>query len=214
LLLDGFSVVKTPIIDPVAMAYHELRSPLSLVIMAARSAAEECPRDYGVLRTRCEAIVRAAERMLSTAQEILALAEPNLAEDNEFELSESLVSAVGEFRELGVRLSLASLPSGPRVQGSRRKFETLIVSLLNNAVEHGAAGTDFEVRSWKNAGDAFIEIRNVIAPTDTHVGYGLGARVAQELARSLHADIQCSAQSNVYRVTVRIPLALTVAVAS
>ena len=56
--------------DPLTVAYHELRSPLGLIVMQARAAAAEAT-EPGV-RARCESIVRAAERMLRTAAEIFA----------------------------------------------------------------------------------------------------------------------------------------------
>lgn len=208
-------MVKAAVVDPVALAYHELRSPLGLVITAARSAAEECPQDYEVLRMRCQAIARAAERMLVTAQEILAMSAVAGADcRDDFDLSSSLASAVAEFQALGVRLAPGSFPSFPRVQGSRTKFETLIMSLLNNALEHGAPGADVEVRAWNEAGEAVVEIRNPIAPLDHHRGYRLGSRIAEELARGLRAGLQADAVNGVYRVTVRLPLAPRVALAS
>ena len=57
--------MESRLIDPLTLMYHELRAPLGLVATAARSMAAKTQTTTTSV-SRCEMIVRAAERMLRT----------------------------------------------------------------------------------------------------------------------------------------------------
>ena len=99
--------MKSLMADPVTLAYHELRAPLGLVATAARSAAADCEDES--LRKRCEMIVRAAERMLRTAQSVMSLVEGSQpAESQRITLSEVVERLADDARALGFPVAAAT----------------------------------------------------------------------------------------------------------
>ena len=94
------------------MVLHELRGPLGLMATAARSAADDC--QDADLRSRCEMIVRAAESMLRTTNQVFQLNRALQAETPE-RFSPAAVAAeiTDTFRALGVLVQFESCPASP-----------------------------------------------------------------------------------------------------
>ena len=190
--------------DPLALAYHELRAPLGLVVTAARSAADEAPDEH--TRQRCEIIVRAAERMLRTATRVLDLEHASDA-PTAFAPAEVLDDVVVTLRGLDVAVSLhASAASrAARVDGPRETFESLVQSLLSNALDHGLPGSCIGVEMRATPDAVTVDVLNQIDPFDHHVGRGLGSHLTDDLAAELGAAVTTASAGDRFRARVVIP---------
>ena len=194
--------------DPVTMALHELRSPLGLVATAARSAADDCDDD--MLRRRCEVIVRAAERMLKTAQTVISLAQTaSLLKRSAFNPAASVRAIVDDLRAIGVQVSLLDETSAEEYlfDGIREQFETLVTSLISNALDHAEPSTVLEVH-LACAGDEFAaRVSNKLCSGRSgHAGLGVGNYIADQLAGIIPATIKRSVCESQYSVEVTMPV--------
>ena len=178
-------------IDPATMVLHELRAPLGLMATAARSAADDCQDDD--LRLRCEMIVRAAEGMLRTANQVFQLNRvPGAGEVANFRPFEVASQLVDTLRGFDVRVSLHG-DAGARqaaVIGVYEQFEALLHSLVTNAMDHSELGAPVHVELRVRDGGLFVEIRNVPARQPRHRGLGLGTAIADALAEGLGAVVE------------------------
>lgn len=193
--------------DPVTLALHELRAPLGLVANAARSAADDCPDEY--LRGRCETIVRAAERMLRTAQQVMALAKSadDQGDIETFNAAEVAKDVVDDFAAMGVAICVAGAwESEPLFTGVRGHLETLLSSLISNALDHGVPGSHVGVAVTRSGDALRIAIRNRGQASGRHAGLGLGTYICDQLAGLLPATIRRSSDSDSYCVTVELAL--------
>lgn len=192
--------------DPMALVYHELRAPLGLVATAARAAAEDAPD--AELRSRCEVIVRTAERMLRTAEAVTRAAS-GIEEDSSgaaFLPAAVVGDLVTTLRGLGVPLEL-SLPVDclPPVMGSAARFEALVHSMVTNAIDHGKPGVPVSLSVMPGSGGVVVEVRNAVADRDTHCGAGLGAIIVNALARGLGATVSTAASEDEHIARLVLP---------
>lgn len=200
--------MKTPALDAMTMAYHELRSPLGLVLTAARVAAEEAAADED-LRRRCETIARAAERMLRTAQQVFELGEqPEPATDAPYSPSDVVLGVAEDLRALGVAIECEVTPAARRAwtTGVSERLEALVQSLLTNASDHGEPGVPVRVRVERTRRVLAVEVVNAIAANRRHRGLGLGSLIANELALRLGADLEMAAEDGQFTATIHLPL--------
>ncbi|MGE5595173.1 MAG: sensor histidine kinase [Hyphomicrobiales bacterium] len=200
--------MNSPALEPMTLVYHELRAPLGLVATAARSAAEDCEDEE--LRSRCETIVRAAERMLRTANQLFNLNRLGESPGRSVYDPASVVAAiVSDLRGLEAAVSLEQESTGdePRFAcGAREPFEALIHSLIGNAIDHGEPGERIRVRTSIRGGRFEAVVENRIAARKRHRGLGLGSYIATELATQAGADLETSVEMGTYRAVVRLPL--------
>jgi signal transduction histidine kinase len=186
-----------------------LRSPLGLVAAAARSAAEET-RDADV-RQRCEVIVRAAERLLRTASELLSLTEaPGEADAETFRPAEIVARLVDDLQRLDVPVVFAASAEATRtrVRGAQAQFEALVQSLVNNALDHGQLTTPVSISVTAEGGRVNVTVRNAIATRKRHRGCGLGLYVCEQLATRLNASLRYGkVAAREYEAGVELPAA-------
>lgn len=204
----GDENVTTPAVDPLALVYHELRSPLGLMVTAARSAADEAS-DVEV-RRRCETIVRAAERMLRTASQVFEVSRAQKAvgrrEYSPFALVDDLVT---DMAGLDARLRLLVNEGADKVTvfGVAEQFEALVHCLLSNAIDHCERGSTILVGVSLRDGGLEVTITNRVGG-DRHRGLGLGNYLAEQLASALGATITVSTDADLYAVAIRLASAL------
>lgn len=192
--------------DPIAMAYHELRSPLGLMVTAAHALALEVEDE--AVQIRCDAIVRAAERMLRTASQVLSPAKtPESGAGGTFQAWNVVSELAEDFKELGLPIELSSttLATETVVAGTDSEFEALVSSLLMNARDHQEPGTPIRLVCAAND-DAFtVEISNEIASRDSHEGLSMGTSIAAGLAKRLGAVLESESDHSTYLVRISIP---------
>lgn len=189
------------------MALHELRSPLGLVVTAARSAADDC--DDEVLRRRCEVIVRAAERMLRTAQTVMSLAQSaSLLKRGTFDPAASVRAIVDDLAAIGVETRLLDETCAEEYafDGVREQFETLVTSLLSNALDHAEPGTIVDVHLGCSGDEFAARISNELTERSRHAGLGVGNYIADQLAEMIPATLKRSTEEKRYAVEVAISI--------
>lgn len=199
--------MKSLAADPVTLAYHELRAPLGLVATAARSAAADCEDES--LRKRCEIIVRAAERMLSTAQSVLSLAEGSIpAESERVALGPVVHRLAEEARALGVSVCFSASEEPGVVEVPITQLETLVQSLLNNAQQHGSdlPGAFIEIAVSREGNCGVVEVKNRISREVRHKGIGAGTYLANRIAAQFGGMLETTNDGEFYKVSLIIPL--------
>lgn len=191
--------------NALTVAYHELRSPLALVITAARAAAAEA-RELAVQR-RCEAIVRAAERMLATAERLLQ-GEAAGGLPQRFRPASIAARIVEDRRALGLPVWLISDSSAIAAEaaGDPVTFECLVGTLIASAGDHGDRIHGIEVRCDATRAGIWLSVENAIdfarAP-----GHGLGTGIAAALAAGLGAELTRTETAGRYIVELLLPSA-------
>lgn len=193
--------------DPLTLAYHELRSPLGLLATAVRSVAEDSGDD--ALRGRCELIVRTVERMLRTTERVFGIARAGEPEAGEwFAPAEIVEQLVRDLRGMDVQVDIrAGAATGSvREFGARGVFETLVQSLVSNAVDHGEPGTVIRVELDADGETLALDITNRIAARRRHDGLGAGLYLAGRLAEQLGGVLTAEADGLEYRASLRLPL--------
>ncbi len=151
--------------DSMTLAYHELRAPLGLMATAAASVAEASPD--ATARAQCEVIMRAAERLLRTTARVLALAQPAPAgtEACAYTPAPLVERIVADFGDLDVQLDFATSVVAARalVWGHEADFETLVSSLLMNAIDHGDPNEPISIFVEDDGTTVSVCIRNQAA---------------------------------------------------
>lgn len=186
------------------MVYHELRSPLALMATAARSAAAESSDEY--VRSRCESIVRAAERMLRTAAHIIDVAGASReVEQADFEPARVVADVVSDYRAMGTAIVLEIADHGGRAHGVEQHLEALLCSLLGNASDHGDASVPLHVIVQTAESRMRITVRNAIGASN-HRGLGLGLYLGQQLASGLGATLTTFASATEHSVEIELAI--------
>lgn len=193
--------------DPIALAYHELCSPLALVATAARTLLEDNCSEFA--RARCEAIERTAERLLRTARFILHVASGGELPDP-IELGPAAVveDVTSDFRALGLPIRLeveseltsfiALMPASP--------FEILLQSILSNARDHGEPGSPVGLgMSLLDDGRMAISVSNHVSVARSHEGLGVGVHFCRRLADLLAIEFDSFLAGDGYEVRLLIP---------
>lgn len=185
------------------MVYHELRSPLALMATAARSAAEESSDEY--VRSRCESIVRAAERMLRTASHLIDVAGATQhAEQAEFDPARVVEEVVQDYRAMGTAIVLEIVDRGRLAYGVVQHLEALLCSLLGNASDHGDRTVPLHVVVQDVESRTHITIRNAIGGEIHHRGLGLGVYIGQQLASNLGATLRTWSTTTEHNVEIEL----------
>lgn len=198
---------RDAIIDPLTLAYHELRSPLSLIVTAARAALHES--EDRTAKARWQVVLRAADRLLRTSEDVLSLAlqdDPGRAA--RFSPARIVGSIVSDLRALNVPLQLTLFPQAAAAvaYGAPNRFEALVQSLLTNASDHAPAGTPIIVEVAALTDVIEMRIENSIASPRTHHGLGTGLYLCGRMATTLGAGLTAGADGGTFRTRVTMPL--------
>lgn len=191
--------------NPVTMVYHELRSPLALLATAACCAAAESADDY--VRSRCESIVRVADRMLRTAAQVIDMASASQAsEECVYVPAEVVEAVVADYRELGVNVAFEGPGERAATVGAPLHLEALISSLVGNANDHGDPSVPLVVSVANDRERCTIGVRNAIGSRRDHRGLGLGSYISSQLATFIGAQLTLTRSDTEHIATVEIPL--------
>jgi signal transduction histidine kinase len=148
--------------------------------------------------------------MLRTAQQVMALAK-SADEQGRIETFNAAAVAkdvVDDFAAMGVAVCVADAwESEPFFTGVRGHLETLLSSLISNALDHGAPGSGVRVTVVRSGDVLRIAIRNRGRTSGRHVGLGLGTYICDQLAGLLPATIRRTSDLDRYCVTVELALA-------
>ena len=221
-LKDGF----------VAMASHEVRTPLTSIIGYAKTLRRpEFAQDSAVRDEFLEAIERQGDRLSRLVENLLTVSR---IEDDRGHLAlvpvalgELMGDVVAGLGQRGRRVSVSLPPDLPVVVSDRQRVELIVANLLDNALKFSSPGTTCEVTARQEGDVVAISVRDRgigIAPEHLHRifdrfyqvdssvtrgygGVGLGLSLVRELAVSLGGTIEVSSvPGEGSTFTVKIPL--------
>ncbi|MCX7740256.1 MAG: HAMP domain-containing sensor histidine kinase [Meiothermus sp.] len=172
-------------------AAHALRTPLTLLLgHLERGRLTEAKAQAEGLRELVERLL-----LLARAEADALQLEPVELDTLVFTQAESLRPA---FHARGVRLSL-QLPEEPVwVLAHEPALRAIVVSLLENALQHTAKGGWVQVQ----VGGGGLEVTN--APSHPRPGSGLGLRLAEALAKAQGARLGWSSEERRFLVFLRL----------
>jgi signal transduction histidine kinase len=207
--------------DFVSLVSHELRSPMSAVMGAARTLQERddelTEEQRGVL---LGLIVREAERLAVLVGDVL---DTSRIEAGTFSYSFDAVdlrrlvedAVVSAMLSQGEVLVHATLPEPlPTVRGDRERLRQVLTNLIDNAVKYSAEGQEVEVSAW--AADGFLRIAvtdrgpgippeqqqlifekfgRAKLPGGSKPGTGLGLFIARSIAEAHGGTVEVDSQS-------------------
>ncbi len=214
-----------------AVASHELRHPLTVILGHADLALEEgdvSPR----VREHLETILGAGERMVEIASTMLRRSRAGFTPTQDrrsFDLVPVLDAAIGAFRaaaeEAGVVLA-ELLPESLPLSGDVFRLRQVFDNIISNAVKYTHAGGRVEVSATTAGDEAVISVSDTgigVAGEDlehvfdplfrtaeaqqTAAGTGLGLGIARDIVQSHGGTLAIdSTVGHGTTVTVRLPL--------
>jgi signal transduction histidine kinase len=155
---------------------HELRTPLTAILGHVDILGSCDPQQDEVLwRRSCGFIASEAQRLARLVEDLLTLSRLDLSPlqrrpVNLRAVAEEAISVLFQAAEArGVRLSLQSDSSLPRVPGDRDRLQQVFLNLLDNAVKYTLAGGEVTVHLVAQDKGVQVEVRDNgvgIAPED------------------------------------------------
>jgi len=221
-LKDGF----------VAMASHEVRTPLTSIIGYAKTLRRpEFSDDPAAREEFLEAIERQGDRLSRLVENLLA---SSRIEDERGRLALVPVSVADVMRDVlatlgprGRRVVVSVPPDLPIVISDRQRIELILTNLLDNALKFSSAGTSCEVTAWREGESVTVSVRDRgIGIAQEHLdrvfdrfyqidssvtrgygGVGLGLSLVKELTSTLGGTVDVSSlprEGSTF--TVKIPM--------
>ncbi|TMK96336.1 MAG: HAMP domain-containing histidine kinase [Actinobacteria bacterium] len=154
-LKDGF----------VAMASHEVRTPLTSIIGYAKTLRRpEFSDDPAAREEFLDAIERQGDRLSRLVENLLA---SSRIEDERGRLTLVPMSLPDVMREAlttlgprGRRVVVSLPPNLPIVISDRQRIELIMTNLLDNALKFSSAGTSCEVTAWRDGESVAVSVRD------------------------------------------------------
>ena len=185
-----------------AFIAHELRNPLSTVMMALKTLQHR--KQVPVEGRQVEAMVRGLSRMHDLLDHTLKIARIGSGIELRREwgglralLADAEHGAGADAEDRSVTLRL-KLEEDPQVFLDRRLFASAVGNLVRNAVKYSQPGSEVELRASLSSGRATIEVEDccgglppgkveeAFAPfvrlTEKETGFGLGLAIAKQAA--------------------------------
>ena len=206
-LKDGF----------VAMASHEVRTPLTSIIGYAKTLRRpEFSDDPAAREEFLDAIERQGDRLSRLVENLLA---SSRIEDERGRLTLVPMSLADVMREVlttlgprGRRVVVSLPPNLPIVISDRQRIELIMTNLLDNALKFSSAGTSCEVTAWREGESVAVSVRDRgIGIAQEHLdrifdrfyqvdssvtrgygGVGLGLSLVKELTSILGGTVEVS----------------------
>ncbi|MBL7199832.1 MAG: GAF domain-containing sensor histidine kinase [Anaerolineae bacterium] len=204
----------------IAVAAHELRTPLSLILGYATFLREEAS---GTAKEQVDIVLQSAIRLRLLIEDMVSLRQVDAGEAalklETVELHDLVDSAVREIQSMaeakGQEIVLSSRHSGPIVtQVDRAKMIIVLVKLLSNAIKYTSRGGRIGVQTGRDADNAWFTVWDTgigISATDLsrifdrfyqvepslarrYEGLGLGLAIAKEMVELHRGHIRVQSQ--------------------
>lgn len=216
----------------IAIAAHELRTPLSLILGYATFLREDAS---GHAREQMEVVLQSAMRLRSLIDDMVNLRQVDSGEAvlelEQFALQDLIkaglqeISYIAEAKEQAFMLNMPEEPI--LVEADRNKMTLVIVNLMSNAVKFTGPGGRLGIRAGTTQEEAWFMVwdTGIGIPTDQlerifdrfyqvensltrrHEGIGLGLSIVKEMVDLHHGRIQVQSQEGKGTAfTVTIPL--------
>ncbi len=210
-----------------AMIVHELRNPLTTVLMGLNSIQRmDLPE---AIRERLMLSLEEAERIRNLLQEILLYAKPQALQQTKIELNQFMAELLSAIRTMPLPLRRqieCTFAAGPtEIIGDRNKLKQVFINLIDNACE---AVKDGEVIHWQvepdlSTGQVYIRVQNGGEPVPAEVlpkltkpfyttkaaGTGLGLAIVKRIVDA-HGGKLAIASSREAGTTICVQLPLMV----
>ncbi|TMK86247.1 MAG: HAMP domain-containing histidine kinase [Actinobacteria bacterium] len=219
--------------DFVAMASHEVRTPLTSIIGYAKTLRRpEFANDGAAREEFLQAIERQGDRLSRLVGNLLAAshieddrAHLTLAPFSLPELVEDVLAGLGPRAK---RVAVTLPTDLPPLVTDRQRMELILANLLDNALKFSPNGHRCDLQAWADEQAVVVSVRDRgigIAPQDLgkifdrfyqvdssvtrrYGGVGLGLNIVQELVESIGGTIDVSSSPGEGSTfTVRIPFA-------
>jgi signal transduction histidine kinase len=201
----------------VANASHELRTPLTAERALLQVTLADPDATAQTLRSACEQVLALGDRQERLIAALLTLAsgEGGIEEWEPFDLAEIASNVVLARREGAERrgIEVSTALSAAAAKGDPRLAESLVVNLVDNAIQYNVTGGRVEISTVSIAGRATLRIGNtgaVIPPgqvgrlfepfqrlsgqrTSNGAGYGLGLAIVRAIADAHGATVTARA---------------------
>ncbi len=179
--------------DFVSLVSHELRSPMTAVIGAARTLQQRWrelrPEQREAFLTVIGDETSRLEGLIGDVLDTSRIEAGTFGYAfSEVDLGAVLGDAVGaaEFGQDEVRLAMHIPPELPHVRGDQGRLRQLFDNLISNAVKYSDAGGEVGVHAWSNDGVVHVRVRDGgpgIAPEDHELIFEKFGRAAGPQAR-------------------------------
>ncbi len=210
-----------------AMIVHELRNPLTTVLMGLNAIKRIDLPD--TIRERLILSLDEAERIRHLLQEILLYAKPQALQRTEIELNQFIAELLGAIRTMPLpmrrQIKCTFAPAPTRVMGDIDKLKQVFINLIDNACEAVKEG---EVIGWQvepdsSAGQVCIRVQNGGEPVPADVlpkltkpfyttkaaGTGLGLAIVKRIVDAHDGELAIASSAEAgTTVCVRLPLLL------
>ena len=219
--------------DFVAVVSHELRSPLTAIIGAAKTVAARGHQMTSDQRASfMEMIHRQAERMLRMAEDFLTASSlesgaPRLRRER-VELRSVAQRIIADLKESSAgdsSVTLATNPDLPEVWGDSAAVEQVLTNLVENALKYSPSGSSVQVLieeseseatlqvsdngrgiSSEEIGSIFDRYRQADSRTGASGGVGLGLFIVKNLVNAHRGSIEVESEVGVGTTfRVRLP---------
>jgi signal transduction histidine kinase len=151
--------------DFVAIASHELQTPLTVILGYASFLKEDVT---GTASEQIDAVIQSALRLRSLIDDMINLRHVETGgaelELEQLSLHELVTTITGEFaslaeaRKQNVSIKLASQP--PMVEADRQKLRLVLANLLSNAIKFTPEGGRIEVAVETKGNEVWISVRD------------------------------------------------------
>jgi signal transduction histidine kinase len=151
--------------DFVAIASHELQTPLTVILGYASFLKEEAT---GAASEQLDAVLRSAFRLRSLIDDMINLRHIETGETEleleQLSLNELVATITAEFaslaeaRKQNVSIKLASQP--PMMEADRQKLHLLLANLLSNAIKFTPEGGRIEVEVETKGNEVWVSVRD------------------------------------------------------
>lgn len=204
-----------------ADASHELRTPISIILLSAELLQKEEKASEDIHRRTVKGIKEEARKMAGLVENLLMLARAdssdlNLRKSN-FNISELLKSRVDSFKALAEEKNIIikqNIEDNIECFGDEKRLETVVSILLDNAVKYTGEGGKITVTARNEAdlvqfcvsdsgiGIAGDEVDRIFERFFRHEtsrskktgGYGLGLAIAKEIIEQHEGIIEVISQ--------------------
>lgn len=217
----------------VAMASHEVRTPLTSIIGYAKTLRRpEFSEDPAARQEFLEAIERQGDRLSVLVENLLAASrieeEGNRLALGPISLDELIGDVLDGLGPRGRRVTVSLSNDLPTIVSDRQRLQLVLANLLDNALKFSAAGTSCELTASRDGDFVAMTVRDHgvgIAPqhldrifdrfyqvdssaTRGYGGVGLGLSLVKELVQTLGGTIQvASTPGEGSAFSVKVPLA-------
>ncbi|HEX2150646.1 MAG TPA: HAMP domain-containing sensor histidine kinase, partial [Stellaceae bacterium] len=237
-MLDQIERLMTAMREVTDNIAHDLKTPLAR-LRARLELALLGPQDGASQSEAIRAAIEEADRLLSTFNALLSIAEAEAGADGRrgerLDLGDIVGAAVELYEPLaeekGLALRFDSMP-GTIIAGDRHLLSKTVANLLDNALKYGGDGGEIAVRVGRRGGCALIEVADRgpgipeadresvfdrfvrLEPSRSTPGNGLGLSLVRAVARRhggtvALADNQPGLGQPGLKVQIEIPLCVS-----